>query len=75
MKLFGGSFKTIDGKRWAVAFWAHSWEDAESIAETVGVQLDGMILGTFLDNNGEQLPLRSYFTTWEWDGQRIVEDD
>ena len=70
MNLFGGSFKTTDGKTWCVDFRAHSWDDAASIAEQCQVTLDGWILETFVASTHEKIPSNSRYAAWEFaDGQ------
>lgn len=46
VRIFTGCFYTTDGMKWGVGFSAHSWEDAESLAELMGLVELGECLGT-----------------------------
>ncbi len=72
MNLFAGSFKTTDGKKWAVAFRALSWDDARAIAEQCQVTVDGIIIQTLQADDLEEAPSVSYFTTWKFINNRFT---
>ncbi len=66
MNLFAGSFKTTDGKKWGVAFRAHSWSDARAIAEQFQATVDGLVVRTLRKDEFEELPSVSHLAGWEF---------
>ena len=84
--IFAGIIKTTDGKKWSVGFEALSWEDAQSIAEALGVSELGISLGTmptdgwgdltWRDLDEEQLnPPVPHLFAWHYRNGRIVNED
>jgi len=84
--IFSGVIKTTDGKKWSVGFEALSWEDAQSLAEDLGVNDLGISLGTTpathddppdLSNMDKyQLdPPESHFCAWHYRDGEFVNDD
>lgn len=80
--IFTGVFKTTDDKLWSVGFEALSWEDAESLAELMGIGHLGMSLGTTdiepdlslgLPSNLE--PSVQHFAAWHYREGRFVNEE
>ncbi len=74
MKLFSGYFKTSDGRKWSVAFRAHSWDDAFSLADLFGVTVEGTLVATYDADTGEEKPGVAHFAAWNCDGERFYQE-
>ncbi len=63
---------TTDGRRWSVAFRAHSWDDARSIAEQFQATVDGVIEDEFTADTLERVAPAQHLAGWEFRDERFL---
>ncbi len=75
MTLFSGFVRTTDGRKWSVAFWALSWDDAYAIGNIFGAKVDGKLIATYAHPSLAPFPCLPHLFAWYFDGRRIYDNE